>query len=317
LSRILLTGADGFIGTALVEYLRRSDVSVVAATRRPHTIAGVQTLQVGDIKTAEWTRALDGVDVVIHLAARAHVLNERDANPLAEFRAVNVQPALALFRACQAVGVERFIFVSSIGVNGTFTTGQPFRETDQARPLEPYALSKWEAEQALRDLQMENSTKLVVIRPSLIYGSRAKGNFLRLMRWIDAGWPLPFGASSAKRTFLGLTPFCDLLKKCASIPLETEQLFVAGDDRSVGTHDLIVALAGAMNVKARLLRLPVRMLSMVARSINRGAEFERLSGSLEVDSSLARTRLGWSSPALGADLHEMVECYRRTKNDGV
>lgn len=317
LSRILLTGADGFVGTALVDFLRRSGVSVVAATRSQHLIAGVQTLQLGDIKTVDWTRAVERVDAVIHLAARAHVLDERSANPLEEFRAVNVHPTLALFRACQAAGVERFIFVSSIGVNGTFTTGHPFRETDSARPIEPYACSKWEAERSLRGLRMENSTKLIVIRPSLIYGSRAKGNFLKLMRWIDAGWPLPFGALSAKRTFLGLTPFCDLLKKCASIPMATEQLYVAGDDRPVGTHELIVALADAMNVKARLLRLPVRMLSMMARSINRGAEFERLSGSLEVDSSLAQTKLDWSSPALGADLLQMVEFYRRSKNDGV
>jgi nucleoside-diphosphate-sugar epimerase len=314
LSRILLTGADGFVGKALVDFLRRSGDSIVAAARRTEAIAGVKVVHIPEIRNAEWNEALEGVDAVIHLAARAHILRERNSNPLAEFRAVNVQPTISLFRACQVAAVERFIFVSSIGVNGKFTEDGAFTEADTARPAEPYARSKWEAEESLRALLVRNSTKLIIVRPSLIYGPYAKGNFLRLMRWIHAGWPLPFGAVSAKRTFLGLTPFCDLLKKCASIPFEGEQLFVAGDDRPVSTRELISAIAAAMNVKARQARFPVKLLSILARSINRRAEFERLSNSLEVDSSRARAILGWRSPALGADLEEMVDIYLQTKN---
>lgn len=313
MSRILLTGAGGFIGRALVEFLRRSGDTVIAVVRSAQELATAEVLQIRDIRTAEWSQALKGVETVIHLAGRAHILKERNASPLAEFRSVNVQPTADLFRACQRTGVERLIFVSSIGVNGTFTQGQAFRETDPARPLEPYAISKWEAEESLRALHVANSTKLIVVRPSLIYGSHAKGNLLRLMRWIDTGWPLPLGALNAKRTFLGLTSFCDLLKKCASIPFEHEQLFVAGDDRPVGTDEFIAALATAMNVKVRLLRFPVKMLGMIAGSINRRAEFERLSGSLEVDSSRARAVLGWRSPALGTDLQIMADIYCRTK----
>jgi nucleoside-diphosphate-sugar epimerase len=304
-----VTGAGGFVGKALVDFLRRSGDSIVATVRGTETIAGVEVVQLSDIRTAQWNHALEGVGAVIHLAARAHVVRERNSNPLAEFRAVNVQPTVGLFRACQAAGVERFVFVSSIGVNGTFTEGRAFTETDTAQPTEPYAMSKWEAESSLRALVHHDSTKLIVVRPSLIYGPHAKGNFLRLMRWVDGGWPLPFGAVSAKRTFLGLTPFCDLLRRCASIPFEGEQLLVAGDDRAVSTREFIGAIGAAMGVKPRLTPLPVGLLSILARSLNRRAEFERLSNSLEVDSSRARAMLGWTSPAMGADLREMVDAY--------
>jgi nucleoside-diphosphate-sugar epimerase len=314
LSRIFLTGADGFVGKALADYLQRAGDSVVAAARRTETIAGVKVIRVTDIRTAQWQPAVEGVNAVIHLAARAHILRERSRDPLAEFRAVNVAPTIALFRACQAAAVERFIFVSSIGVNGTCTAGRAFTESDAARPIEPYAISKWEAEESLRALQSNNSTQLIVVRPALIYGPYAKGNFLRLMRWVDAGWPLPFGGISARRTFLGLTPLCELLKKCASIPLEGEQLFVAGDDEPVATRDLIRAIATAMHVKARQARLPPRLLSFLARTINRHAEFERLSNSLEVDSARAKSILGWTAPALGEDLQQMVDVYLRSKH---
>jgi len=313
LSRILLTGADGFVGKAVVEFLSSTGDSVVAVTRRAQAIPGARVLQVPDIRTAVWDGVLQGVDCVIHLAARAHVLRERHPDPLSEFRAVNVRPTIDLFRASQAAQVERFIFVSSIGVNGNFTAERAFTETDAPRPAEPYAVSKWEAEQSLRAHRRPDATRLIVVRPSLIYGAYAKGNFLRLMRWIDAGWPLPFGALRAKRTFLGLTSFCDLLKKCASIPIEGEQLFVAGDDRPVSTSELVGAMAAAMHSRSRQLRVPVKLLSILARSLNRRAEFDRLSKPLEVDSSRARASLGWTSTALSADLRKMVDVYLQTK----
>lgn len=308
-----MTGADGFVGRALVDFLRERGDSVVAVTRRARAIPGVRVVEVPDIRTAVWDRVLRDVDSVIHLAGRAHVLRERNPDPLAEFRAVNVRPTIDLFRASQAANVERFVFVSSIGVNGNFTAGRAFTETDIPRPAEAYAASKWEAEQSLRELLRPDATRLIIVRPSLIYGAHAKGNFLRLMRWIDAGWPLPFGALSAKRTFLGLTSFCDLLRKCASIPVEGEQLFVAGDDGGVSTSELVGALAAAMQVRSRQSRVPLKLLSILARSLNRRAEFDRLSKPLEVDSSHARASLGWTSPALSADLRKMVDVYLQTK----
>jgi nucleoside-diphosphate-sugar epimerase len=273
-------------------------------------------MQIADIRTANWEHALQGVDAVIHLAARTHILRERNSNPLAEYRAVNVQPTIDLFRACQAAAVERFIFVSSIGVYGKWSEGRPFTEADTARPAEPYAISKWEAEESLRALLVRGSTKLIVIRPALIYGPYAKGNLLKLMRWIDAGRPLPFGAVHAKRNLLGLGSFCDLIKKCLVSPFEVEQLFVAADKTPVSTHELISAIAAAMNVNVRQKRYPVKLLSFLAKLINRGAEFERLSTSLEIDSSHATRTLDWTSnPALGEDLKEMADVYLRTKND--
>lgn len=313
-----MSGADGFIGRALVDILRRSGDSILAVVRRTNAIVppGVQTMQIADIRSASWEHALEGVDAVIHLAARTHILRERNSNPLAEYRAVNVQPTIDLFRACQAAAVERFIFVSSIGVYGKWSEGRPFTETDATRPAEPYAISKWEAEESLRALLARNSTKLIVIRPALIYGPYAKGNFLKLMRWIDAGRPLPFGAVHAKRNFLGLTSFCELIQKCLESRFEAEQLFVAADRAPVSTHELISAIAAAMNVKVKQRRIPVKLLSILAKLINRSAEFERLSTSLEVDSSRATTVLGWrSNPSLGADLQDMADGYLRTKND--
>lgn len=298
-----------------MQLLRRSGHSIVAAVRRTDAIAGVEVVQTPDIRTVNWTHNLQGVDTVIHLAARAHIVRERNSDPLAEFRAVNVHPTIKLFRACQAVGVERFIFVSSIGVNGTFTEGRAFSETDIPRPVEPYAISKWEAEESLRSLLVRHSTKLIVVRPSLIYGPSAKGNLLRLMRWIDAGWPLPFGAVSARRSFLGLTAFCGLLQKCAEVPCEGVQLFLAGDDLPLSTRELVSALAVAMKVKVRQPRIPVSWLSIMAHVINRGAEFDRLTTSLEVDSSRARSILGWTSPPSETDLHHMVNAYLRAKDD--
>jgi nucleoside-diphosphate-sugar epimerase len=317
-SRILLTGADGFIGRALIDSLRPSGDSIVAVVRGAKSIEtpGVHSIHIADIRTAKWENTLEGVDAVIHLAARTHILRERNSNPLVEYRAVNVQPTINLFRACQAAEVKRFIFVSSIGVYGKLTEGHPFTEADRARPSEPYAISKWEAEESLRSLLVRGSTNLLVIRPALIYGPYAKGNFLRLMRWIDAGLPLPFGAVDAKRNFLGLRSFCDLLRRCLAISFDAEELFVAADTRPVSTRELISAIAEAMNVKVRQARLPVKLLSLLAKSIGRNAEFERLSTSLEVDSTRAATVLGWeSNPALGADLQDMVDAYLRTKND--
>lgn len=312
-----MTGADGFVGRALSASLHKSGNSVIAAVRGSQAVTtpGVRNVQIADICTANWERLLEGVDAVVHLAARAHVVRERNSNALEEFRAVNVQPTIDLFRACQVTAVKRFVFVSSIGVNGKLTTGTPFTETDLANPTEPYAISKWEAEESLRVQFVRDSTSLVIVRPALIYGRNAKGNFLRLMRWIDAGWPLPFGAADARRSFLALTSICDLLDKCLTTPIETVQLFVAADSHSVSTRELIDALAFAMNIKRKQWRVPKKLLSIAAKAVGRSVEFQRLSTSLEVDSTRATTTLGWSSNVtLGADLHAMAETYLRSKN---
>lgn len=313
-----MTGAGGFVGRVLVGSLDRSGHSVLAVARGNGSsmLHGVRALLIPDIREANWADMLQGVDAVIHLAARAHIINERASDPLAEFRSINSRPAVDLYRACQDAAVERFVFVSSIGVNGTFTTGVPFTEEDAANPTEPYAVSKWEAEQLLRAQFRRDSTGLTIVRPALIYGPQAKGNFERLMRLVNSGLPLPFGAMRGKRSFLGLSAFCDLLEKCLVRSSRDVQLYLAADNRPVTTSEIVSALAAALGKHRKQWRVPIAFLSLAAKSVNRTTELKRLTESLEVNPSLAQRTLGWSSDAMGADLSAMAETFLRTRNAG-
>lgn len=317
MSRILVTGADGFVGRGLIASLSRSGNSVLAVGRRLQRIVlpRVNCLRIEDIRTANWTSMLQRVDAVIHLAARAHIVNDQSVSPLKEFREINVRPSSDLFCACQSAGIKRFVFVSSIGVNGVCTAGAPITESSSVNPTEPYAISKWEAEELLRAQFRTNSTGLTIVRPTLIYGPNAKGNFQRLMRLIDSPLPLPFGAADSKRSFLGLSAFCELIERCVLVPSREVQLFVAADDRSVTTVELIAALATAMDAPRKQWRVPLGLLSFLANAAHRSAEFHRLTSDLEVDSRHAEATLGWSSGlALGSDLKAMAESYMRTRH---
>jgi nucleoside-diphosphate-sugar epimerase len=317
LTRVLVTGAEGFVGRSLTANLQLQGESVMGAIRSENAAEslGVETRVTGDIRFhPNWDALLKGVDCVVHLAARAHMTHERASNPIAEFRAVNVAPTVGLFTACQRAGLERFIFVSSIGVNGASTHGRPFLESDVPKPVEPYAISKWEAEQELLKAAIDGSTKLVIIRPSLIYGRDAKGNFLRLMRLIDSGWPLPLAAITAKRSFLGLSNFCDLLRRCLQAPLKAQQLFVAADPFPMSTPDLIRRIADAMTTRPKMVAVPLGVLKIAGSLFGRASEIERLTSSLEVDASKARTTLNWAPTADSTrDVEAMVESYARDK----
>jgi UDP-glucose 4-epimerase len=308
---VLITGADGFVGRELSRSMLEAGASVVAAVRRPgtHADAGAKTVCVGDLREwRNWDAALTNVDAVIHLAARAHVIAERAGDPLEEFRETNVKPTIKLFSACQARGVKRFIFVSTIGVNGVATQERPFQDGDVPNPTEPYAISKWEAEQALNGLASRGGTELVIVRPTLIYGPLAKGNFLRLMRLVNSGWPLPLGAVTATRSILGLTNFCDLLAKCVDHRAAAGQIFLAADRKPILTRDLIVAIADAMNRRARLIRIAPRILTRLGHLSGFGAEIDRLTASLEVDSSKTRKLLDWNGDAgCERDMKRMVD----------
>jgi nucleoside-diphosphate-sugar epimerase len=320
LNRILVTGAGGFVGRALLPHLHRAGASVIAAVReqRPDLDLPGQTIRMGDLTALpDWGPILRQVDAVIHLAARAHVTSEHAPHPLAEFRAANVAPALSLFTACQQASLARFVFVSSIGVNGVLSPGSAFRETDRPNPVEPYAISKWEAEQALLEQASRGSTELVIVRPVLIYGPHAKGNLLRLMRWIDSGWPLPFGSLRSARSLLGLGNFCDLLNLCVTHPSAGNQLFVAADAQSTSTQGLIAAIAEEMNRKVRLAKLPPGILRLAGSAIGTRSEMNRLVGSLEVDASKARVMLNWrSAPIFSTDLRAMVDQYLVAARNG-
>jgi nucleoside-diphosphate-sugar epimerase len=308
---VLITGADGFVGRELSRSMHERGASVVAAVRRNGTPvqAGVKTVCVGDLREwRDWDATLANVDAVIHLAARAHVIAERAGDPLDEFRETNVKPTISLFGACQALGVKRFIFVSTIGVNGVATQERPFRDGDVPNPTEPYAISKWDAEQALNGLASRGGTELVIVRPTLIYGPSAKGNFLRLMRLVHSGWPLPLGAVTATRSILGLTNFCDLLAKCIDHGAAAGQVFLAADRKPILTRDLMITIADLMKRRARLVRVAPWILTRLGHLSGFGAEIDRLTASLEVDSSRTRELLDWNADANGeGDMKRMVD----------
>lgn len=308
---VLITGADGFVGRQLTASMYEAGASVVAAVRQRsmHTLEGVKTVCVGDLREWRgWPTTLTNVDSVIHLAARAHVIAERASNPLDAFRETNVKPAVNLFSACQAVGVKRFVFVSTIGVNGVATQEKPFQDADVPNPTEPYAISKWEAEQELSALASRGATELVIVRPTLIYGPSAKGNFLRLMRLVNSGWPLPLGAVTATRSILSLTSMCDLLAQCTNRAAAAGQIFLAADRKPILTRDLIVTIADLMNRRPRLVRIAPQLLARLGHLTGFGAEIDRLTASLEVDSLRARKLLDWNGDAnFERDMKRMVE----------
>jgi nucleoside-diphosphate-sugar epimerase len=311
--RVLVTGAEGFVGRELVLAMQNDGLSVLAAVRDGHKRlpSPAEPVCVGDLSDLpDWRKALIRVDAVVHLAARAHVITERARDPIAAFRAINVGPSLSLFKACQLAGVARFVFVSSIGVNGVMTHGRPFRIDDIPNPTEPYAISKWEAERGLRDLATSGTTELVIVRPSLIYGPGAKGNFLRLLRLLNSGWPLPFGALTAKRSILSLANLCDLLIRCTQQREAAGKVLLAADVEPIATRDLITTLAGLMNRRARLVSVPPRVLTILGQLSGFGAEVSRLTGSLEVDSSSSAQLLDWKMGAnFQYDMKRMVEAF--------
>jgi nucleoside-diphosphate-sugar epimerase len=295
LTGLLVTGAEGFVGRELLKATRSAGMTVRAAVRD---------------RGPDLQDAVSGVDAVIHLAARAHVVDERAHSPIDAFRAVNVDPTLRLFRACQASGVRRFVFVSSIGVNGVMTGNKAFSEGDIALPVEPYAVSKWEAECGLQDLASKGITELVIVRPSLIYGPHAKGNFARLLRLVRSGWPLPLGSIKAKRSILSVSNLCDLLVRCVRRPEAAGQVFVAADREPIATRDLIIAIADIMRRPARMLSIPPSILNLAGRLTGYGAEVNRLTHSLEVNSSKAQALLNWRNDENRQyDLTRMVETF--------
>jgi nucleoside-diphosphate-sugar epimerase len=313
----MVTGAEGFVGRELVLAMGQSKLPVLAVVRANHrrVPVSVETFRIGDLRqTPAWSNALVGVDTVVHLAGRAHVTAERAPNPIEAFRAINVGPTLELFQSCQSAGVRRFIFVSSIGVNGIKTVGKPFDVGDEPNPTEPYAVSKWEAERGLLALNANKGTDLVIIRPSLIYGPGAKGNFLRLLRLVHSGLPLPFGAVTGARSILSLASFCDLLVRCVRHPDAAGQVFLAADAEPVTTRDIVVAMSDFMGRRPLLIAIPPFYLNMFGRLLGFGAEISRLSSSLEVDSSAASRILGWNPVSnFQYDMKRMVDSFLHSR----
>ncbi|MGY2339195.1 UDP-glucose 4-epimerase family protein [Pseudomonas sp. SDO5532_S415] len=297
----LVTGGSGFLGQALINRLvQLPDCTVVAPLRtQPAALStGVRSLPLSGLNaTNDWKAALTGVDVVIHAAARVHVMNEVALDPLSAFREVNVEATLNLARQAAACGVKRFIFISSIKVNGEGTPpGIAYRADDKPAPIDPYGISKLEAEQGLKSLAATTGMEVVVIRPVLVYGPGVKANFLSMMRWLYRGVPLPFGSVHNRRSLVALDNLVDLIVTCCHHPAAANQVFLASDDEDVSTTQLLSKLAAALGKPARLLPVPSGLMSGVAALLGQRALADRILGSLQVDISKNRQLLGWIPP---------------------
>lgn len=298
---ILLTGATGFVGGAILNRLHHEKKHSVVAVIRGDShlqMQNVPTVRIGTFDSdTQWKENLVGSDVIIHSAARVHVMNDTEANPLAAFRKVNVEGTLNLARQAAASGVRRFIFISSIKVNGEGTTlGTAYNADDAPAPVDPYGISKMEAEQGLRKLAEETTMEVVIIRPVLVYGPGVKANFLSMMRWLNKGIPLPFGAIYNSRSLVALDNLVDLVLTCINHPAAANQTFLVSDGEDLSTTELLSKMANALHKPARLIPVPSWVLQGGAALLGKNGLSQRLCGSLRVDITKTRNLLGWTPP---------------------
>ncbi len=298
-----------------------SDKSLAVAAVRLKPIewlTNYPVVEVGDLEAnTDWSLALIGVSSVVHAAARVHVMKDQSADPLAEFRRVNVAGTLNLAQQAAAVGVKRFVFISSIKVNGELTQiGQPFTEKDRAAPVDAYGISKYEAEVGLRRVAEETGMEVVIIRPVLVYGPGAKGNFLSMLHWLHKGIPLPFGAITNARSLVSLDNLVDLIITCLHHPAAANQTFLVSDGEDISTTQLLQYTASAMGVSSRLMPVPALMIQVAAKLLGKGEVAQRLCGNLQVNISKARQLLGWVPPiSVKEGLQRAVNGY--VQSDGV
>lgn len=309
-SRVLVTGATGFVGAALVRELRRTGVDVLAVGRRDAVHAsGGRGLQIADIGPAtDWGNALVGCDAVVHLAARVHQLHERASDPLREFMRVNCDGTQHLARQAAAAGVSRFVFVSSIKVNGEATTpGSSFSERDCPAPADAYGASKAAGEAAVRAVAVATGMQVTIVRPPLVYGPGVRANFLSMTKWLARGVPLPLGGVvENRRSLVALDNLVSMLAVALRHPAAANETFLVSDGEDVSTTELLRRTARALGVTPRLLAVPPALLRFAAVIAGKGEMAQRLCGSLQVDCSKARALLDWSPP-IGLD-----EGLRRT-----
>ncbi|MFG3694038.1 NAD-dependent epimerase/dehydratase family protein [Stutzerimonas stutzeri] len=311
--RILVTGAHGFVGGALVQRLVMEPkyIPVAAVRVLPFSVpclseigssAQVESLELGDLSRSELPATLlDGVDVVVHCAARVHVMDEQDSDPLAAFRAINVHGTLSLARAAARAGAKRFIFLSSVKVHGERTDcGRPFTVDAPLCPADPYSISKMEAEMALMALAAETGLEVVIVRPPLVYGPGVKANFQSMMFWLARGVPLPLGAIRNRRSLVALDNLVDLLTVCLDHPCAAGQAFLVSDGEDLSTTELLRRLGVALGKPARLVPVPAALLWSAGALLGKRAVIERICGSLQVDAGKTQSLLGWS-PLVSVD----------------
>jgi UDP-glucose 4-epimerase len=312
MTRILVTGATGFVGHVLCDVLTQSGHTVRAALRTDRSVpAGIaEKVVVGDIAaTVDWGRALTGVDSVIHLAARAHVLHDPRANTDL-YIATNARGTQNLANAAAEAGVRRFLYLSSVKVNGEETTGNAYTSLDEPHPQDAYGRSKWLAEKLVTEIAARTGMEVAIVRPPLVYGPRVRANFLRLMRWVDKEWPLPLGAVENRRSLVNVWNLCDLLVRLLKNPAAPGRTWMVSDGDDLSTAELIRRIGAAMGRRVRLPPVPVGVLRFCGGLIGRKAEIARLCGSLAVDIEPTRRELGWSPPvSVGEALARTVNWY--------
>lgn len=309
-SSVLVTGANGFVGSYLCPLLESREFRVSRASRQlpldsPHRWVGT-----GDIgSNTDWMPALDGVEVVVHLAARVHVMHDTAVNPLDAFRQVNVRGAQRLVEQCIQAGVKRFVYVSSVKVNGEETPpGQPFTERMPPNAQDPYAVSKWEAEEFLRT---QTQIETVIIRPPLIYGPGVGANFLRLIRLVERGLPLPLGWTQNKRSLIAVHNLCDFLMQCVTHPAAANETFLISDGHDLSTTELVQHIANHLQKPAILLPVPSGIVLLPARLLGKSALAQRLWGNLQVDSAKAQAQLAWMPPlTIEAAIQQTIKWYQ-------
>jgi nucleoside-diphosphate-sugar epimerase len=293
---ILVTGATGFVGSEVVTTLARNGFDVRGASRRNvhSAVDGVEYIVGCELAPdSDWQTA----DIVVHAAARVHVMRDSASDPLAAFRFANVAGTVNLARQAAAAGVRRFVFISSVKVNGEGTTpGHPYTAEDAPSPLDAYGVSKHEAESALRRISDETGIEVVIIRPVLVYGPGVKANFLTMMRWIHAGVPLPFGATNNLRSLVALDNLVDLVVRTTWHPKAANQTLMVSDGLDLSTGELLRRMSEALGKRARLFSIPPAMLNAAARMLRKQNVAQRLCGSLQVDIRKTRELLEWAPP---------------------
>jgi nucleoside-diphosphate-sugar epimerase len=303
---VLVTGGSGFVGQAVAsELIARKCFRVRTTTRNSRSTKGQSSADVVVMELrpeTDWSRALVGVDVVVHTAARVHVMNDKSTDPLADFRFVNVESTVSLAQQAATAGVRRFVFLSTVKVNRESTeVGSPLMADDVPCPMDPYAVSKLEAEELLRQIAHETGMEVVIIRPPLVYGPSVKANFESMMRWLDRGIPLPLAAlTQNRRSFVALDNLVDLIVICMHHSAAANQTFLVSDGEDLSTADLLKRMAVALGRSAKLYYIPPALLMLGAVLVRKTDIYQRLCGSLQLDIMKTREVLGWT-PLVSVD----------------
>ena len=300
MSKLLITGGTGFIGKAICENLKSYNYLVNITSRNNHLKKqnGLIFHNIGEIdQNTKWIDVLDGVNCVIHCAAKTHLLKDLKKNSLFAFRKVNVEGTINLAKQAAACGVKRLIFLSSIKVNGEKTVeSSMFKHNDISKPEDAYGISKWEAERGLWEISKQTGLEVVIIRAPLVYGRGVKGNLKRLIKLIKSGTPLPFSLVKNKRSLIGIDNLVDIITRCIDHPNAAGKTFLVCDGEDLSTPDLLHFIASAMGRSARMFPLPISLLKLFGFVLRRQSDVDRLIGSLQIDNSFTKEILNWNPP---------------------